>query len=116
MKERKTNPITIRLTDDEKNALDGLSERMDKSRSDVLLRACKFFMIAGDGNTGGYIGGSSKDSDQEGDGRKTHRVNLRMPESDMDSLRRVSTSSGDSVSQLIRKAIRALADGNGIHY
>lgn len=115
-KERKNNLLTIRLTNNEKHALDSLTERMDKSKSDVMLRACKYFSSVG----GGYLGGSREaeceDKGEGGYGRLVHRVHLRMSDEDMDGVRTQSEASGETISQLIRRAIMALADGMGIHY
>lgn len=111
-KERKSNLLTVRLTDEEKSALDSLTGHMDKSKSDVMLRACKFFVSLGGDKLGGSLAGKGTDERE----KMKHRVHVRVADSDMETLRTHSDSSGDTVSQLIRKAIKAFADGLGISY
>lgn len=103
-KERKNNLVTVRLTGEELNTLDCLSDRLDRNRSDIMLRACKFLLAIGD------VGGGNRGDSSDKDERRPHRVHVRMSEKDMDGLKKRSEETGDTISELIRKAINALAD------
>ena len=107
-KERKGNLLTIRITDEEMNSLDLLADRMDKSKSDVMLRACKFLV-----NTDTSRKSVDDNNKKE---RKPHRVHFRMPDSDMALLKKQSDETGITISRLIGEAIKALADATDISY
>lgn len=96
-KERKNNLITVRITDDEMNTLDYLSDCLGKSKSDVIVRACKFFLSSNDG--------IEEDSVKE-KVRKNSQVHLRMTESDMNNLNDYGREIGATTSQTIRRSIK----------
>jgi predicted DNA-binding protein len=131
-RERKRNLLTIRLTDEEKITLDYLSDYMDKSKSDIMLRACQYFINFGGsdhGNDRGRNLGDGRDGDRDGNrggnrgGKGTEerakleqRVHVRMSDSDMERVQIYSNKTGITISQLIREGIKALAKGINIPY
>ena len=97
MKERKTNLLTIRITDDEKDSLDYLCDYLGRSKSDAMLRACKFFV-----NTDEVI----TESEKKDRTRKTSQVHLRISDSDAKEVYGRGEELGATTSQLVRKSIR----------
>ena len=103
-KDRKDSLLTIRITDDEKHALDFLSDQTGKSKSDAIIRACKYFVnwdcdpTVSDTECIGLV----KD-------RKKHQVHCRMTQSDVEQIDAKSREAGVTTSQIIRKAIREYA-------
>jgi hypothetical protein len=57
-KEPKNNLITVRITEDEMNTLDYLSDCIGQSKSDTLLRASKFLLNTLGGTEGDDVEGS----------------------------------------------------------
>ena len=135
--ERKSELLTLRLTDEEVEILESLSERTGKSKSDVISRACMFFLhsqandIYDDlgrslyGRSGGMTGvgsGRSFGGSLSGAGtderraRMTVRVHARLPESMVNRLRDRGMESGESLSQVVRRAIRSFDSANIIRY
>ena len=96
-KERKSNLITVRITDDEMSTLDYLSDCLGKNKSDVIVRACKFFLSSNDG--------IEEDAVKE-KVRKNNQVHLRMTESDMKDLNEYGREAGVTTSQTIRNSIK----------
>lgn len=108
-KERKSNLLTVRLTSEELNDLDLLSDRMDKNRSDTMVRACKLLLNMGDQHVIDKDGEDMKK-------RKIHRVHLRMTDADVEQLKLRSDAIGVTISVVIREAIKFLAGKTGIPY
>ena len=112
MRERKTetknNLLTIRLTDEESSYLEYLSGSMDRSKTDVITRACKFLMNADVPH--------AEENDDENKKLKTVRVHLRMADSDVEDLKVRGRETGETVSELIRRAIRAFAEMSNTYY
>lgn len=96
-KERKSNLFTIRITDDEMGALDRMCDISGKSKSDILFRACKFFL-----NTDDVI----TEEEKKDKTRKTHQVHLRMSDSDAKEVYGRSEKLDATASQIIRKSIK----------
>lgn len=123
-KERKRNLLTVRLTDDENTTLDYLCDYMDKSKSDIMLRACQYFINIGGsdvgrglgGDLGGDLGDSREGKATDEKAKLEHRVHVRMTDSDMERVQIHSRKTGITVSKLIRESIKALAEGINIHY
>lgn len=99
MDERKSNLITIRLDDSDKETLDYLSERMDRSMTDTIMRACKFF-------SGSGCGVSMRDNLKEKT-RKNNYVHMRVTDSDKNFLDNCCHESNESISKYVRKSIKA---------
>ena len=143
--ERKSELLTMRLTDEEVEILESLSDRTGKSKSDVISRACMFFLHSqvndiyddlgrslygrSDSDRGGITGvGSGRglncgvrgcllgSGTDERRARMTVRVHARLPESMVNRLRDRGTESGESLSQVVRRAIRAFDSANIIPY
>ena len=142
--ERKSELLTLRLTDEEVEILESLSERTGKSKSDVISRACMFFLhsqvndiyddlgrslygrmgggsmgltgqVTGRRGYGGLTGVSGAGTDERR-ARMTVRVHARLPESMVNRLRDRGMESGESLSQVVRRAIRAFDSANIIPY
>jgi hypothetical protein len=107
-KERKSNLVTVRLTADEMISLDYLSDSMDRSKTDVILRACKLFVNLDEPCT--IVAEDEKKT------KKPIRVHLRMTDTDMDELKNRGSEYGCTISQLIRNAIRSFAKMSNNHY
>ena len=99
MEERKKNLVTIRMNDEDKETLDYLSERMDRSMTDTIMRACKFFSSSGYGVQDGVDIREGK--------RKNRYVHMRVTDSDKTFLDDQCRENGENVSQLVRKSIKA---------
>lgn len=100
-KERKDCLITIRMTDNDVDIVNYLSEYMGKSISDTISRACKFYLNADDSYED-----IDKFSDVKEEERKNRRIHLRMSSSDVNILTEKGDKRGDTISQTIRKAIK----------
>lgn len=103
--ERKSNLLTVRLTDEEFGALENLSGHLEKNKSDVMLRACKYFL-----NTGDALVVDDRDGSGVDKKKTTCQVHLRVGEADMDALRSRSEETGHTVSKLVRESIKAFWD------
>lgn len=99
MAERKNNLVTIRMNDRDRETLEYLSERMDRSKTDTIMRACKFF------SSSGYKG-FNEDISQE-KARKSHYVHMRVTDSDKIFLDEQCRESHKTVSQFVRKSLKA---------
>lgn len=95
-REKKNSLLTVRITDDEKNTLDYLSDCLGKSKSDAITRACKFFLNSDE----------DVEDDEKKKVRKNHQVHLRMTDSDLKEVYGRAQESGVTTSQIIRKSIR----------
>lgn len=99
-RERKKNLITVRMDDVEKETLEYLSDHMDRSRSDTIIRACKFFSSVG--------GDRAEDSGITREKvRRGNYVHVRVTDSDMEILNNGSREVNRSVSEYVRGAIKA---------
>lgn len=99
-KERKSNLVTVRLSGDDMNAVNDLSERTNRSVSDTILRACKFGLNVGD------IFSDASDTEQWGNvGRQ--QIHLRLTDSDKNQFDIRSRELDKSMSQFVRASIRA---------
>ena len=135
--ERKSELLTLRLTDEEVETLESLSDRTGKSKSDVISRACMFFLhsqvndiyddlgrsLYGRGGEnlgrdlgGGLYGSRSGSGTDERRTRMTVRVHARLPESMVNQLRNRGMETGESLSHVVRRAINAFASANIIRY
>ena len=110
-KERKNNLITFRITDDDGDTLDYLSDCMGSSVSDTLIRACRFFLNMGD--TPANNRDTVTDKKKE---RKTRQVHLRVTDSDMDQINARREKFGETPSQIFRKSIKAYDRFKRNHY
>ena len=99
MEERKNNLVTIRMNDEDKETLEYLSERMDRSKTDTIMRACKFFSSAGCGDVG--------DGEVREKKRKNNYVHMRVTDSDKYFLDERCRNSNENVSQFVRKSLKA---------
>ena len=106
-RERKSSLITVRITDDEMNALDNLSDCLGKTKSDIVVRACKFFLSSRDG---------AREEVIQEKVRKNNQVHLRMTESDMNELNEYGRENGATTSQTIRRSIKHFERFMGSHY
>ena len=95
-KERKTKLVTIRITEEEKNVLEYLSDLLGKNLSDTLTKTTQFFL-----NTGGEVGKDEKKKE-----RKPHQIHVRITESDNASLKARGKELGVSDSAIIREGLR----------
>ena len=100
-RERKSNLITIRLSDVDMETVEYLSDRTNKSKSDTILRACKFGLYAGD------IFNNESENEQWGKVRKQKLIHLRMTDSDKNLFETHGRELGKTISQIVRASIRA---------
>jgi uncharacterized protein (DUF1778 family) len=107
-KERKSNAITARITDDDLGILDDLSDYTNKNKSDTITRAVKFWR-----NVVDTTKITAEDTEKWGEVTKNVRVNLRVTDSDKHLFDECSAETGLSTSQIIRKALREYH--NSIH-
>lgn len=99
-RERKSNLVTVRLSSNDMEVVNDLSERTNRSVSDTILRACKFGLSVGD------IFNNADNSEQWGNlGRQ--QVHLRMSDTDKNTFDNRSRELGKSMSQFVRASIRA---------
>ena len=97
-KVRKDTLLTVRMTSEEYSKLDYLSDRFEKSQSDMLSRVCKYFVGSSNGE---YL------SDEErGEVLKTQKVNAIITGELADSLSETADKYGSSVSNVVRNAIK----------
>lgn len=107
-KERKSHPITARISEDDLMILDDLSDYTNKSKSDTITRAVKFWRNVADISESGDDG-----LEKWGEVPKNVRVNLRVTDSDMRLFDECIEQTELSVSKIIRKALREY--NNSIH-
>lgn len=101
-KERKSNAITARISEEDLEILEDLSDYTNKNKSDTVTRAVKFWRNIAD------ISEVQGDDCTEkwGEVPKNIRVNLRATDADMKLFNKCRVETGLSTSQIIRKAIR----------
>lgn len=99
MEERKKNLVTIRMDEHDKETLEYLSEHLDRSKTDTIIRACKFFSGA-EYSVDESSGVSEK-------GRKSHYVHMRLTDSDKIFLDQKCHEENKSVSKFVRESIKA---------
>jgi hypothetical protein len=102
MRERKNNLITIRMDDKDKETLEYLSEHMNRSITDTIMRACKFFSSSGCG--------MDNDENSSERARKNNYVHMRVSDSDKDFLDVRCCETKDSMSKYVRKSLKAYYD------
>lgn len=102
MSERKNNLITIRMDDNDKETLEYLSERMNRSMTDTIMRACRF--VSGSG----YGGSNGEELNDKT--RKNNYVHMRVTDSDKVFLDGRCRETNESMSKLVRKSIKAYYD------
>ena len=107
-RERKRNPITARISDDDLALLEDLSDYTNKNKSDTITRAVKFWRNVADCSKIEDDG-----TEKWGAVAKNVRVNLRVTDSDKQLFDECGEETGLSVSQIVRKAIREYH--NSIH-
>lgn len=95
-KEKKNNLITIRITDEERETVEYLTDQLGKTISETLLKAVRFFLNTGEGNV------TDEKKDRE---VKRHNVHVRMSDNDMSRLVSRSDELSIPISQLIRDSI-----------
>lgn len=100
-RERKSNLITVRLSDNDMDTVNYLSERTNRSVSDTILRACKFGINVGD------IFDESDSDEQWGKSRKQQQIHLRITNTDKNMFDNYKRDVGKSMSQIVRASIRA---------
>jgi predicted DNA-binding protein len=100
-KQKKDTLLTIRMSREELDALDYMSDYFGKSRSDTLTRAYKFYINSGSDN---------KTVEEEvrglGDERKNHKVHVRVTKDDADILCEMAEKCGVRVSRIVREALK----------
>lgn len=107
-RESKRNLVTVRLTDAESDSLDYLAINHDRTKSDVILRACKLYLTMGESCEAGM--------DDEKKTKKPVRVHVRMSDADMDDIREHGNKTGETISEVIRRAVKAFCDMSRTHY
>lgn len=100
--------VTIRMSIEERGALDYLCDSLDKSISDTILRAYKFLLGMG-------ITKPISDSDDRKI-RKTCYVHVRMSSDDKARIEAYGMQTGESVSQVLRRAIMLYSDSFTYRY
>lgn len=110
-KKYKSKSITARISDDELESLNALSEYTNKTVSDTILRAFKFWMNVADISSIEEV-----DEEKWGKIRKNNRIHARMTESDLDLLNNCSRKTGLSVGQILRRSIREYQNSLKGHY
>ena len=110
-KERKTNLLTIRVTEDDAASLEYLSDYLGKSKSDTVMRACKFLLSLGDTSDGIEQGGYGREKE-----RKTRQIHVRVTGTDLDRICTYGGEDGPSVSNIIRSAIKKYCSYVRTHY
>ena len=98
---RKDTLITVRMNREDLDALEYASARSGKTRSDTLVRACKFFVGSG------MCSDTCEDDRGLGEDRKNHKVHVRMARADVDILSEMAAERGISVSRIVRDAFKA---------
>lgn len=103
---RKDVLVTVRMNHEDLGVLNEASTRAGKSRSDMIARACKFFISSGMGE-----GAHEVDKDDRGLGkeRKNHKVHVRMTRTDAENLGELAANRGTSVSKIVREAFKEYA-------
>lgn len=97
----KPKSITTRVSDDDLEMLNDLSESTNKTKSDTIIRAYKFWRNTVD------ISKLEADEEEEwGKVRKNNKVHARMSDADFESINSTSVATGLSVGQIVRRAIR----------
>ena len=102
MNERKNHLITARISTDDLELLADLCELINKNKSDTITRAIKFWR-----NVVDISAVSLDDPEIWGKMPKNIRVHLRTSDSDMKMFNECMEKTGLSISQIVRKAIKA---------
>jgi predicted DNA-binding protein len=100
-KQKKDTLLTIRMSREELDALDYISDYSGKTRSDTLTRAYKFFLNSGSGERT-----IEEEARGLGEERKNHKVHFRVPSNDADELGDVAEKYGVKVSRIVREAFK----------
>lgn len=108
---KKSKSITARISDDDLETLNDLSDFTNKTRSDTILRAFKFWTNVADLSRVEEV-----DEEKWGKVRKNHRIHARMSENDLDLLNKCSQKTGLSIGQILRRALRAYNNSLKGHY
>lgn len=108
---RKSKLITARMSDDDIESLDDLSEYTNRTRSDTLVRAFKFWLNVADLTTIAEV-----DEEKWGKVRKNNRIHARVVDSDMELLNDCSEKTGLSVGQILRRSVREYHKSLKSHY
>lgn len=103
-KERKSNIVTVRVSETDMEIIDYLSDHTNRSKSDTILRACKFGMYAGD------IYSKVNETEKWGKDKKQKQLHLRLTDPDKKLFDTHSQEVGKSMSQIVRASIRAYKD------
>ena len=98
---RRSKLLTARMSDDDLKTLDDLSEHTDRTRSDTIIRAFKFWLNVADASSIGEV-----DEEKWGKIRKNNRIHARITDSDMELLNEYSEKTGLSVGQILRRSVR----------
>ena len=98
---RKNKLLTARLSDEDIELLSELSERTNRTKSDTIIRACKFWLNARRG-----ADDNEDESEIWGKVSKNNRVHLRVRDADMAMLNDGCNRLGLPISQVIRRSIR----------
>lgn len=106
-RERKGTLLTIRVTDEEAQSLDYLSDCLGKTKSEAIMRACMFFLSLNHGIS---------DDEKKGKERKTKQIHLRVTDADMDKLTNKSDEINATISQIVRKSIKEFDRSVRNHY
>lgn len=99
MEERRKNLVTIRMDDHDRETLEYLSDRMNRTKTETIMRACKFFSGVEIDKFGG--------DDIREKGRKSHYIHMRVTDSDKIFLDERCREGNESVSKFVRKSIKA---------
>lgn len=98
---RKSKSITTRVSDEDLETLVMMSDSTNKTKSDTIIRAYKFWRSTVD------ISKLGKDDEEEwGKVRKTNKIHARMTDDVFESMDSTSKKTGLSIGQIIRRSIR----------
>lgn len=100
-KQKKDTLLTIRMSNEELDALDYMSDYSGKTRSDTLTRAYKFFINSGSANKA-----VEEEARGLGEDRKNHKVHVRVTKNDADILGEMAERCGVKVSRIMREAFK----------
>ena len=108
---RKSKLITARMSDDDLETLDDISDYTNRTRSDTLVRAFKFWLNVADMSAIEEV-----DEEKWGKVRKNNRIHARVVNSDMELLNDYSEKTGLSVGQILRRSVREYHKSLKNHY
>ena len=109
-KERKNNLITVRIADEDMATVEYLSDCTNQSKSEVIIRACKYYLNMREASIG--------EIHNRGFERvhKRSQVHLRVTDSDMELLNKRGRENGLSLAELVRAGIREYDRFQRKHY